>query len=141
MISEGSAVKIHYTLQVEGEIIDTSKNREPLSYVQGEGQILNHLENHLLGKNVGDKFTVTLDPEEGYGLHNPNAIQSVPNAAFDDPGAVKVGAEVGINAEDGNVYRAVVTEKTDDTVTLDMNHPLAGKELEFDVEVVEVNNN
>jgi len=138
MISEGSTVSIHYTLQVDGNVVDSSTGREPLVYVQGGGQILPHLESHLSGREKGDHFSVTLSPEEGYGSYDHDAVQSVPRSAFDNPGELEIGGIIGIQAQNGSVGRAIVTQLSPEEVTLDMNHPLAGKILEFQVEVVKV---
>jgi FKBP-type peptidyl-prolyl cis-trans isomerase 2 len=138
MIAKGSNVKIHYTLQVDDQVVDSSRDKEPFSYTQGSGQILKELENQLEGREEGDQVSVELTPEDGYGKHDPNAVHSVPMNVFDDPEAVKVGSEIGIKTQDGATGVAIVKEMTEEEVTLDLNHPLAGKTLQFDVEIIEV---
>lgn len=136
-IQNGSKVSIHYRLSVEGETIETSVGKEPLSYVQGSGQILPGLEKNLEDLNTGDKKQITVSPEEGYGQRSPDAMKKVPRSAFAEPDKLQVGATVSGQAGD-QTFSAVIVELSDEEVTLDMNHPLAGKTLEFDIEVVEV---
>ena len=135
VVTKGKAVKINYKLTVDGQVVDTSEGREPLTYVQGSGQIIPVLEEALEGAKVGDKKHVTIPPEKAYGLPNPNATQKVPRAAFGDMKDLKVGSVVTGQAG-GRMMQAKVLAITPKEVTLDMNHPLAGKTLNFDVEVV-----
>ena len=136
-IKKGSKVSMNYTIKVDGVTIDTSTERGPLAFVQGSGQIIPGLENKLLGLDVGDKKTVTLTPEEGYGHRNPDAIQKVPLTVFEDAKSVQVGNIVR-GAISGEEFQAIVLDIDENEITLDMNHPLAGKQLDFDVEIVEV---
>lgn len=138
MIKEGSKVKFDYTLTVDGKVTDTSAGRGPLEYVHGAGHIIPGLEKELLGMKVGDKKTVKVAPEEGYGLVLEEAIRRVPKEAIGGAENLKVGDMVGASNE-GHTFRAVVKEITDKEVVLDFNHPLAGKELNFDVEIKEIN--
>jgi len=136
-IQNGSKVTMHYKLTVDGQTVDTSEGKDPLQYVHGEGQIIPGLEKELEGLDKGEKKQVTVSPEAGYGHHDPAAIQKVPRSSFADANKMQVGSTVQGQAGD-QVFRAVVTEINSDEVTLDMNHPLAGKTLNFDIEVVEV---
>lgn len=137
MIQAGSQVKFNYTLRVDGQVVDSSEGREPLSYVQGRGDIIPGLEEEMAGLKAGDKKQVSIAPEKGYGTHNPQAVQKVPKANFGEAKGLKVGDLVRGQAG-GREFRARVTEIGAKDVTLDLNHPLAGKTLNFDVEVVEV---
>jgi FKBP-type peptidyl-prolyl cis-trans isomerase 2 len=136
-IQNGSKVSIHYKLSVEGKTVETSAGKEPLSYVQGSGQILPGLEKQLEGLDAGDKKQVTVTSEEGYGQRSPEAIKKVPRSAFAESDKLEVGATVQGQAGD-QTFSAVISEISDEEVTLDLNHPLAGKTLEFDIEVVGV---
>lgn len=138
MIQEGSNVKIHYKLMVDGELVDTSQGGEPLAYVQGAGQIVPGLEEHLAELSQGAESTVEVPPEKGFGVKDPQAVQTVPRSSFEDPESLKTGMLVQGQTGDGKTFNATVSEISDSEVTLDLNHPLAGKTLEFQVEIVEV---
>lgn len=138
MIKEGSKAKFDYTLTVDSKVTDTSAGRGPLEYTHGAGMIIPGLEKELLGMNVGDKKTVTVKPEEGYGLVREEAIKRVPKEAVSNAGDLKVGDMVGASNGE-HTFRAIVKEIGEKEITLDFNHPLAGKELVFDVEIKEIN--
>ena len=138
MIKDGSKVKFDYTLTVDGQVADTSAGRAPLEYVHGAGHIIKGLEKEMTGLNVGDKKTVVVSPEEGYGLVQQEAIRRVPKTSIGGAENLKVGDMVGASNA-GHTFRAVVKEITDSEVVLDFNPPLAGKTLTFDVEVKEIN--
>ena len=133
MIKDGSKVKFDYTLTVDGQVADTSAGRAPLEYTHGAGHIIKGLEKEMTGMNVGDKKTVTVKPEEGYGL-----VLEEPKTSIGGAEHLKVGDMVGASNA-GHTFRAVVKEITDTEVVLDFNHPLAGKTLTFDVEIKEIN--
>ncbi len=138
MIKDGSKVKFDYTLTVDGKVEDTSAGRAPLEYTHGAGHIIKGLEKEMTGMKVGDKKTVVVAPEEGYGVVQQEAIRRVPKTAIGGAEHLKVGDMVGASNA-GHTFRAVVKEITDSEVVLDFNHPLAGKTLTFDVEVKEIN--
>lgn len=138
MIKEGSKVKFDYTLTVDGKVADTSAGRGPLEYTHGAGQIIPGLEEELLGMNVGDKKTVQVKAEKAYGPVLEEAIRRVPKEAVGSADQLKVGDMVGASNA-GHTFRAVVKEITDKEIVLDFNHPLAGKDLTFDVEIKEIN--
>jgi FKBP-type peptidyl-prolyl cis-trans isomerase SlyD len=135
-IENGSNVKMHYTLTVEGNKVDSSEGRDPLGYTAGSGQIIPGLDKQLLGLKVGDKKEVTVAPADGYGLVNPQLVQTVPRKNFGDR-KVKVGDMVQGQAN-GQVFRATVKSVSADEISIDLNHPLAGKTLNFSVEIVSV---
>jgi FKBP-type peptidyl-prolyl cis-trans isomerase SlyD len=136
-IKEGSKVSINYKLTVDGVVVDSSDGRGPLTYTQGSGQIIPGLEKQLAGLKAGDKRSVVVEAVEGYGEHNPDAVQKVPRAAFKEADKLKVGSVVG-GQVGGQDFEAVVVAVDPKEITLDLNHPLAGKTLNFDVEVVSV---
>jgi len=137
-ISQDQVVSIHYTLRDEaGEIIDSSPAGEPLAYLHGHGSLVPGLERELAGRSVGDKLTVTLSPADGYGEHDPKLVQQVPRRALKGVGNLRVGMR--LSASSGRSDRTVtVTRIAGDLVTVDGNHPLAGKKLHFEVEVAGV---
>ena len=137
-ISKNKVVSIHYTLtNNDGEVLDSSRERGvPLKYLQGHNNLIVGMEKGLEGKETGDKFQVAIKPEEGYGVVNPALVQKVPKTQFGDAD-VQPGMRFNATTEQGTVV-VKVTEVSEDMVTVDGNHELAGVELNFDVEVVEV---
>ncbi len=137
MIKNGSKVSIHYTLTVDDHVVDSSQGNDPLIYTQGGGDIIPGLEEQLTGLNKGDKKTVTVSPEKGYGEPNPNAVQTVAKTAFQDSKELKARDVVTGHMGDQR-FQAIIIAVDNDNVTLDLNHPLAGKTLEFAIEVIDV---
>ena len=137
MIKKDSKVAIDYTLTVDGKIADTSKGRAPLEYTQGAGQIIIGLERALEGKNEGEEISVNIPAKDAYGEINPQAMRRVPKTAIQNIEQMHVGDLVGASAN-GHTFRAKIAEINDTEVVLDFNHPLAGKELHFDVKIVSV---
>lgn len=136
-VEKDSTVKMHYTLSVEGRRVDGSQGKDPLVFVQGSGQILPGLEEQLLGMKRGDVKKVTLQPEKGYGRLNPGAFLKVARKSFQSTQGIKVGAVVS-GEHSGRPFQAVVSRIGGEEIVLDLNHPLAGKVLDFDVEVIDI---
>lgn len=137
-VADKKIVLIHYTLSnVDGEVMDSSEGQEPLAYLHGTGSIVPGLEKELLGKQAGDKVNVEVTPEEGYGELNAELVQEVDRAAFEGVDDIQVGMRFMAQTAWGE-QPVIVTEMTEETVTVDGNHPLAGQTLKFDVELVEV---
>jgi FKBP-type peptidyl-prolyl cis-trans isomerase SlyD len=133
-ITKDKVASIHYTLRDgDGNILDTSSGREPLTYLQGAGNLIPGMEEGLEGKSIGDKFKLKVGPEKGYGVKDDTLVQKVPRAAF---GNQKI--EKGMQFQTNNGQVVTVTETGLEAITVDGNHPLAGMELHFDVEVTEV---
>lgn len=139
VINKNKMVKIHYELKDDnGMILDSSVDQEPLEYIHGTGFIIEGLEEALEGKKVGDKFTISVTPEKGYGQIHEELKQSVLKKEFgDEIEKLAVGQQVRINGEEGN-FIVTISEITPDSVILDANHPLAGKNLNFSIEVLEI---
>jgi FKBP-type peptidyl-prolyl cis-trans isomerase SlyD len=137
-IAQDTVVSIHYTLTDDaGETVDSSVGGDPLFYLHGNGNLVPGLENALEGKNVGDKVTVTVAPAEGYGEYDKNLVQRVPRRAFKGVAEVKQGMQFQVQSDQGP-RSVTVTNVAGDMVTVDGNHPLAGKNLNFAVEILEV---
>jgi FKBP-type peptidyl-prolyl cis-trans isomerase SlyD len=135
-ISKHKVASIHYTLtDNEGKILDSSSGREPLNYIHGIGNLIPGMEEGLEGKSIGDKVVLKVAPEKGYGVKSDQMIQKIPRASFGGQ-PVNVGMQFQTNR--GEVV--TVTHVGLDQITVDANHPLAGVELNFDVEVLEVRN-
>jgi FKBP-type peptidyl-prolyl cis-trans isomerase SlyD len=133
-ITKNKVAAIHYTLRDnEGTVIDTSDGREPLYYIHGSGNLIIGMEEGLEGKTPGDKFSLQISPEKGYGELDPTMVQKVPRSAFGDQ-EVRTGMKFSTNQ--GGVV--TVKEVGLENITVDANHPLAGVTLNFEVEIMEV---
>ena len=139
LVGDNTVVSIHYTLtDKEGTVIDSSDGSDPLKYLHGAGNIIPGLESALVGKTQGDALEVVVDAADGYGEYHAELVQVVPRAAFQGIDEVSVGMAFTAQAEDGSQRRVVVRDVEGDDVTVDANHELAGVDLHFAVEVVEV---
>ncbi len=137
-ISDGKAVQIDYTLRNDaGEVLDSSEGRQPLAYLHGAGNIIPGLEAALEGKGAGDTLSVSIPPADGYGERDETMMMTVLLSQFPDPSQARLGAQFNVQTDQG-VHLATVTAVTAGGVTLDLNHPLAGETLHFDVAVVDV---
>ncbi|HKX99041.1 MAG TPA: peptidylprolyl isomerase [Steroidobacteraceae bacterium] len=137
-IEKNRVVTFNYTLRDDqGAVIDTSSGRAPLSYLHGKGNIIPGLERALVGKAAGDKLDVTVAPEQGYGARDERLVQIVARAKFGDVANLAPGMQVRASGPQG--ARLVTVVRVDrDFVTVDGNHPLAGRTLHFSVEVADV---
>jgi peptidylprolyl isomerase len=135
----GDTVKIHYTGTLEdGSQFDSSQGRDPLEFQVGSGQVIPGFDKAVEGMAVGENKQVTIPPEEAYGDHNAQMVQDVPKSALPDDLEPEVGMALSARGQDGQEMRLTVTEVKDDTITVDGNHPLAGKPLNFDIELVSI---
>ena len=138
LIGNNSVVSFHYVLtNTAGEVLDASSENQPLTYLHGSRNIIPGLENELTGKVAGAEFSVTVQPEDGYGPRQPQLIQEVPRNSFPDPEGIKPGMQFSAQSDQGTLS-VVVSKVTDDLVTVDGNHPLAGEVLHFAVRIAEV---
>jgi len=136
-IENNSFTKIHYTGKLEdGSVFDSSEGREPLEFVMGIGMIIPGLEKGLVGMNVGDKKTIKINSEEAYGPVHEQAIQEVPKDQFPADLELKEGMQLAAQGPHGAIP-VIIREVKEDVIIVDFNHPLAGKDLTFDVEIVE----
>jgi FKBP-type peptidyl-prolyl cis-trans isomerase SlyD len=137
-IAERTVASFHYTLTNDaGEVLDSSDGREPLTYLHGAGNIVPGLEREMVGHVAGDKFSVDVAAEEGYGAYVDELVQVVPRASFDGVHDLAVGMQFQAQTAQGPIA-VVITEIEGDEVTVDGNHPLAGETLHFAIEIVEV---
>ena len=137
-IAKHRVVSIDYTLTDDDDkIVDTSKGSEPLTYIHGTGNLIPGLEKALAGKSPGDALEVTIPPEEGYGAHDESLLEVLPRTKFTAEQEVQVGMQ--FYAEGGSEVQVItVVDVEGDSVTIDGNHPLAGKTLNFAVKIVDV---
>jgi FKBP-type peptidyl-prolyl cis-trans isomerase SlyD len=137
-IETGSKVSLEYTLRDDdGKVLDSNKGRDPLTYVHGEQQIVPGLEKALDGMHAGEQKEVVLDPADGYGAVDPQAVAEVPKQLIPTE-SLTVGAELLARSTEGATRLVRIKEIKEETVVIDLNHPLAGKTLHFDVKVVGV---
>lgn len=135
-IKDNSAVSFHYTLtDDDGQQLDSSVGKEPLAYLHGAGNIIPGLENALTGKAVGDAMTVAVSAAEGYGEVQKELIQDVPRSSFQGIDEIEIGMQFEAQTGQGGAVPVTVTAVTDEMITVDGNHPLAGKNLNFDVTI------
>ena len=135
----GDTVRINYSGRLtDGTEFDSSAGREPLQFTLGEGQVIPGLEAHVEGMEQGTRSTVTIPPEAAYGPRRPEAVQTLDRAKLPESLDVKVGAQLQARTSTGSVMPITVVDIDDTSIKVDTNHPLAGRELVFDVELVEV---
>ncbi|MDE9449675.1 peptidylprolyl isomerase [Aliiroseovarius sp. Z3] len=138
-VTSGATVRIHYTGTLEdGTVFDSSEGRDPLEFTVGSGMIIPGLDKALPGMTVGEKKKVTIAPEEAYGHRQEEALLEVPRGDIPAEIPLEVGLQLQMTGQQGQPVPVTVTELTEESVTLDANHALAGKTLIFDFEVVSV---
>lgn len=138
IIDNNAAVYLNYTLtDKDGNVLDKSPEGQPLAYLHGHQNIIPGLEKQLEGKSTGDKLTAVVEAAEAYGEYQEQAVQAIPREHFQGVDNIEVGMQFQSQAGD-QVMLVTVKEVADDTITVDGNHPLAGKQLTFDVEITEV---
>ena len=137
MITQGSTVEVHYTGRfLDGEVFDSSEGKDPLQFEIGSGQIIPGFETALMGKNIGEKVSVTVAPDQAYGPIREDLVVEVPTDKM--PGPVEVGQLLQADGGDGGVVQVIVKEVNEDVIIIDGNHPLAGQDLVFEIEVVSI---
>ena len=138
-VKTGDTVAIHYTGKLtDGTTFDSSDGRDPLEFVVGSGQIIPGLDVALPGMTVGDKKVVQIDAKDAYGPINPEMRQSVPREGIPAEIPLEIGTQLQMQTPDGQALPVMVVEVDEATVTLDANHPLAGKDLQFDFELMKI---
>ncbi|MGH1454922.1 MAG: FKBP-type peptidyl-prolyl cis-trans isomerase [Paracoccaceae bacterium] len=138
-VKSGDTVRIHYTgTLTDGSTFDSSDGRDPLEFQVGSGQIIPGLDSAMPGMAVGDKKVVEVPADAAYGQPDPAARQSVPRTEIPAEIPLELGSQLQVQTPDGQVMPVTVVEVTEAEVTLDANHPLAGKDLTFAIELVEI---
>jgi FKBP-type peptidyl-prolyl cis-trans isomerase SlyD len=132
-IADGVVVSIAYVLKVDGQEIERADREDPIDYLHGAANIVPGLESALSGRKVGDKISVTVAPDQGYGAYDKNDIEKIDRRDIPGSEQLKKGMVVEMEDDDGYIYEATVLDISKDAITLDFNPPLAGKTLNFDV--------
>jgi len=139
-VKNGDTVRIHYTgTLTDGSVFDSSEGRDPLQFTAGAGQVIPGMDEEMAGMKVGEKKTLNISCEKAYGPINPAARQSIPREGIPDDIPLDIGTQLQMQSPDGQVLPVTVVEVDEATVTLDANHPLAGKDLNFEIELVSIN--
>lgn len=135
----GDNVKIHYTGKLDdGTIFDSSANREPLQFTLGKGQVIPGFEQAVVGMNTGDTKTTKIPADKAYGSYKKEMVLEVNKADLPKDVEVKVGQQLQITQPNGQAFVVTAINMSESHITLDANHPLAGKDLTFDIQLVEV---
>jgi len=135
----GDTVKVHYTGRLDDDtIFDTSRGKSPLKFTIGEGNLIKGFEKGLIGMEVGEKKNLVIPPEEAYGQNDEKLTTQVSRSHLPDSVQPAIGMQLQVKQKDGSIFVVWITGMDEETVTLDANHPLAGKTLNFDVELTDI---
>ncbi len=138
-VKDGDVVKVHYTGKLSnGEQFDSSAGREPLEFTVGAGQMIKGFDDAMPGMNLGEKKTISIAPEDGYGPRSEEAIIEFPKENVPADMKLEAGMPLTLSNQAGQPVPVIVVEVKDDVIVLDANHFLAGQELIFDIELVEI---
>ena len=136
---EGDTIKVHYSGKFDdGTEFDSSRGEDPLECTLGGGQLIPGFENGLIGMSVGESKTLTVPPQEGYGEFREDLVLAINREEFSKDATPEVGQQLRLQKPGNQPFMVVIREVQDDTIVLDANHPLAGKTLTFDVELMEI---
>ncbi|MBS3141349.1 peptidylprolyl isomerase [Candidatus Woesearchaeota archaeon] len=143
IVKKGDKIKVDYEGKLDsGEIFDTSKHGEhshPLEFEVGSGLVIKGFDESVIGMKVGEEKDITIKPEEAYGFHNESLLRKIPKAQIPLKEEPKIGMMLILGTPDGQKFPVRIAEVTSDEVTLDLNHPLAGKTLHFKIKLLEIN--
>ncbi|MBC8412160.1 MAG: peptidylprolyl isomerase [Nitrospira sp.] len=138
-VENGNTVKVHYTGTLDnGEIFDSSRDREPLEFTLGQGQLIDGFEKAVIGLSAGESTVVRIEADNAYGLHREELVIEIKREHVPANIDLQEGAQLSLSNPEGGVINVVVTSVEDDHITVDANHPLANKDLTFNIELVEI---
>lgn len=138
IVKDNIVVTLDYKLIVEDEMMESTEDGEPIKFIQGLGQIISGLENALYGLKIGDQKTVVIQPGDGYGEYDPESLQEAKKEEFSEEIPLDVGTFLDLEDDEGDILSAQIVAAEEDTVTLDFNHPLAGKTLTFEITLTDL---
>ncbi|MGM5479917.1 MAG: FKBP-type peptidyl-prolyl cis-trans isomerase [Nanobdellota archaeon] len=137
-VKEGNVVTLHYTGTFEdGNVFDSSEGKDPLEVLAGKGMLIKGFDDELLGMKKDEEKKISLTPEDGYGQPREDLVREVPKKDLGDDIKPEVGMTLGVKAPTGQVFPAVIKEIKDENIVIDANHPLAGKNIKFDIKIVD----
>lgn len=131
-------VSMDYTLTVNGEVVDSSKGRKPLEFIQGRGNIIRGLERELYDMTKGESKQISVAPKDGYGEENPDAFVEIYRNQFPEDMILKKDEKIILQDENGRKFIGIIDEIEDDIIHLNLNHPMAGKQLDFVITIVDL---
>lgn len=138
-VKSGDKIKVHYYGKLTtGETFDSSEGREPLEFEVGSGMVIKGFDDGVTGMTVGDKKTINIPYDEAYGPRNPEMVIEIPKDKFPKDMEIEVGIPIGMSDQQGQQFQVTIVEIKEEVVMLDANHPLAGQDLIFDLELVEI---
>ncbi len=137
-VDDGQVISMHYTLHVDGQVVDSSEGSEPLQFIQGMGHIIPGLEHQLYDMKIGDSKKVVVAPKDGYGESDAEAFMDVPRDSFPPDVPLTIGTELELCDQSDHPVYARIENVDDANIRLNMNHPLAGKELHFEVKIADI---
>ena len=138
-VKKGDTVKVHYHGRLKtGETFDSSKDRQPLEFEVGSGSVIKGFDDGVTGMGIGEKKTINIPVEEAYGQKNPDMIIEMPKDRFPENMELEVGMPLMMSNGEGQNFQVVIHEIHEESVVLDANHPLAGQDLIFDLELVDI---
>jgi FKBP-type peptidyl-prolyl cis-trans isomerase 2 len=138
-VQQGDTVKVHYTGKLDdGTVFDTSQDRESLEFTLGKGQLIPGFEDAVIGMNPGQSKTVEIPSEQAYGPYHKEVVMEIPRDQFPENLNPEIDQQLQIQQENGQVFLVRVTDVEESTVTLDANHPLAGQDLTFDIQLIDI---
>lgn len=138
-VKQGDTVKVHYTGKLsDGTVFDSSSGRDPLEFTMGEGRVIQGFENAVEGMSPGDSKTVNIPADQAYGPHDDKMMVTIDKNELPEDLKPKVGEQLQMRHPSGQVVMVTVADVSDCSITLDANHPLAGKDLTFDIQLVEI---
>lgn len=139
LVKNGDVVRVHYHGKlIDGTTFDSSEGRDPLEFTVGNGQVIKGFDDALLDMKIGDKKSVNIPVDQAYGERNNDMMMEYPKAEFPEDMNPQPGMEIHMSDNMGNVFPVVIAEVKEEMVVLDANHPLAGKDLVFDIELVSI---
>ncbi|MBP7688665.1 MAG: peptidylprolyl isomerase [Thermoflexales bacterium] len=135
----GDTVRVHYTGKLDdGTVFDSSAGSDPIEFVIGDHQVIPGFEDGVTGMAIGETKTITIPFDQAYGAYDDELVLDVPRDQFPDHITPEIGEALQLQQPDGNVITVIISEVSDESVTLDANHPLAGEDLTFDLELAEI---